>query len=55
MDSPLFVSLQENIVTFKEENDVDTLSEEDSIGSRSDKVFTPSTEPEVGHSFRISL
>jgi hypothetical protein len=55
MDSPLFITLQENIDFFKEENDVDTPSEEDSTGFRSDNSFVPSTEPEVGHTFRIFL
>jgi hypothetical protein len=39
--------LQETIDTFKEENDGDALSEEDSIGLRNDEVFIPSAEPEV--------
>jgi predicted secreted protein len=51
----LFITLQENIDTFKEENDVDAVSEEDSTGLRSDEVFIPSAEPEVSHSFRIFL
>jgi hypothetical protein len=44
--------LQENINTFKEENDLD---EEDSIGLRNDKVFMPSAEREVGHNFKLFL
>jgi hypothetical protein len=45
--------LQENIDTFKAENDVDAVSEEDSTRFRSDELFTPSAEPEVSCSFRI--
>ncbi|XP_033606643.1 uncharacterized protein LOC111862683 isoform X9 [Cryptotermes secundus] len=38
---------EEIIDTFKEENDVDAVNEEDSVGLRSDEVFIPSAEPEV--------
>jgi hypothetical protein len=54
-DGLLFIILQEIIDIFKEENNVDSLNEEDSIGLRSNEVFIPSAEPEVSHYFRIFL
>jgi hypothetical protein len=37
--------LQQNVDRIKEENDMDVLSEEDSIGVKRDEVYIPSAFP----------
>jgi hypothetical protein len=55
---PVSTTLQQNIDTVKVENDVDALSEEDSIDVKTDNVYTLSTlslkeaKPQVSLLFR---
>jgi hypothetical protein len=57
----LLVMLQQNMDTIKVENDVDVMSEEDSIGVKTEEVYIPSaftvkkTEPGVSLVFRWVL